>query len=80
MQTTIEQLRHAMTALEVQRPVLGDAAVDAALEGLLQRIGDAVVEPAIAALRQQVAALEAQATADPTPTLGIAGLQPPLEP
>jgi len=38
VQTQIDQLRQAMGALEAQRTSLGDAAVDAALDGLRQRL------------------------------------------
>ena len=33
-----EQLEKAIAALETQRPILGDAAVDAALAGLRQKL------------------------------------------
>jgi class 3 adenylate cyclase/tetratricopeptide (TPR) repeat protein len=38
VQAQIDQLRQAMAALEAQRTSLGDAAVDAALDGLRQRL------------------------------------------
>ncbi len=51
VQAELEKLRAAMTGLEVQRAVLGDA----------------IVEPALAGLRLQIAALEAQPQADVAP-------------
>ncbi|HKZ86268.1 MAG TPA: adenylate/guanylate cyclase domain-containing protein [Anaerolineae bacterium] len=49
--TQLEQLQNAIAGLEAQRAVLGDA----------------IVGPALAALRQQLAALEAQQAAPPSP-------------
>jgi hypothetical protein len=51
MQAQREQLRQAMAVLEAQRA----------------RLGDGVVDPALTGLRQQLAALEGQFPAEPTP-------------
>jgi len=51
LETHLDQLRHSMAVLESQRATLGEA----------------VIEPALMALREQLAALEAQAPAVPTP-------------
>ncbi len=53
----IETIQQAMAALEAQRALLGDAAVDAALTGLRQKLAELQAQAAPAAQRKQVTIL-----------------------